>query len=212
MSVKTTGCGQCRQAGEKLFLKGARCRTSKCAVDKRGITPGQHGKKATARKLSEYGKQLREKQKIRRTYGVGESQFRRFFGLATRQKGGTGEILLTMLERRLDNVVFRLKMASSRTQSRQMIVHGHVLVNGGVVSSPSFLVKVGDVVTLAARTVAKSEFVKNVIDKRMNIGIKVPEWLILEKKDRRGEVVRFPERSEISSSIEEHLVVELYSK
>jgi small subunit ribosomal protein S4 len=212
MSAEKPGCGQCRQAGEKLFLKGARCRTAKCPVDKEATTPGQHGKKASTRRLSEYGKQLREKQKVRNMYGLGEAQFRRFFGLALHQRAATGETLIKLLERRVDNVVYRLKMAASRRQARQMIVHGLICINGKAIKSPSILCKAGDMVSLKPAALAKTGFLENVVDKRLNIGIRVPEWLELQKADRRGRVLRAPERSEIGESIEERLIVELYSK
>lgn len=205
-------CRTCRQAGEKLFLKGARCRTSKCAIEKRPTTPGQHGKKASSKKLSEYGRQLREKQNVKFSYGVLERQFRRFFSIASQQKGATGETLISLLERRIDNVIYRLKMAISRKQARQMIVHGHIMVNGRRTKSPSALINVGDVVSLAPATLAHKEFVENVIDKRMSVGVKVPEWLELNKKDRKGAVLRLPLRADVSAPIKEHLIVELYSK
>lgn len=210
MSKNIAACRLCRQAQEKLFLKGARCRSAKCAMEKKAVTPGQHGKKP---KLSEYGKQLREKQKVKVMYGMRERQFRRFFDVATRQKGVTGDILLSLLERRLDNVLFRLRMAFSRDQARKMIVHGHVAVNGQRVSSPSYIVKEQDVVAFCERTVNnKKEFLKNVIDKRLSMSIKVPEWLELQKADRKGVVLRLPERADVTAPIEEHLIVELYSK
>lgn len=208
-------CRLCRQAGEKLFLKGARCRTAKCAIEKRATTPGQHGKRIGSgggRKLSEYGKQLREKQKAKMVYGMRERQFRRFFDIASRQHGVTGEILLSLLERRLDNVLFRLKMAFSREQARQMIVHGHVQVNGKRVRTPSFNIKENDVITLQARTTDRKAFLENVIDKRLSMGVKVPQWLELDKEARKGVVLRLPIRSDVTIPIEEHLIVELYSK
>jgi len=211
-SAKEASCRQCRQAGEKLFLKGARCRTPKCAVEQRTQTPGQHGKKGGAKRLSEYGRQLREKQKVKLMYGVIEEQFRRFFDLSVRQKGATGENLLSLLERRLDNVVFRLKMAISRKQARQMIVHGLVTVNAKRVKSPSYVMAIGDVVTFTLGTLENKEFVENVIDKRINMGIKVPEWLELQKKERKGIVLRLPVRADVGAPIEEHLIVEHYSK
>jgi small subunit ribosomal protein S4 len=212
MISNAASCRECRSAGEKLFLKGARCRTPKCAIEKEIPSPGQHGKKAGTRKLSEYGKQLREKQKVKLMYGVLEEQFKRFFNVSVRQKGATGENLLTMLESRLDNVVFRLKMAISRKQARQMIVHGLVTVNGKRVKSPSSLVNVGDVISFTSKTLENTNFVENVIDKRINMGIKVPEWLELQKKDRSGVVLRMPVRADIAAPVEEHLIVELYSK
>lgn len=212
MTSEVAVCRKCRQAGEKLFLKGARCRTAKCPMEGKALSPGQHGKKAGTRKLSEYGKQLREKQKVKLMYGVLERQFRRFFGIAAKNKGATGENLLSVLERRLDNVLFRLKMAFSREQSRQLIVHGHINVNGKKVKSPSFLINVGDEISLSDSTLKRKDFVEGVIDKRMNIGVKVPEWLELQKLERKGIVLRLPVRSDVTVPIEEHLIVELYSK
>ncbi len=165
-----------------------------------------------SKKLSEYGKQLVEKQKVRDMYGMREKQFQRFFANAVHAQGAPGENLLSMLERRLDNVLYRLKLATTRRQGRQIIVHGHVLVNGRKVYSPSFLVSVNDVVTLASNVADKKEFVEQVIDKRLNIGIKVPEWLELDKQDKKGQVLRLPVRSDIQTPIEEYLIVELYSK
>lgn len=165
------------------------------------------------KKLSEYGKQLYEKQKVKNMYGVREKQFRRFFKLAVRSRdGGPGENLLSLLERRLDNTVYRLKMSTSRTQARQIVVHGHILVNGKKVTSPSYTVSIDDVVSLASKVMNKKVFLENVVDKRLKMGIKVPEWLELDKKDRRGRVLRYPIRSDIQVPIEEHLIVELYSK
>lgn len=164
------------------------------------------------KKLSEYGKQLLEKQKVKEMYGMREKQFRRFFAIATRQQGAPGENLLSLLERRLDNVLYRLKMSVTRAQSRQAIVHGHVCVNGKRVSSPSFLVSQGDVISFKDNVIKKTQFVEQAIDKRLNIGIKVPEWLELNKKDRKGQILRSPVRADIQVPIEEHLIVELYSK
>ncbi len=177
--------------------------------DKKGA-PGQQQKRG--KKLSGYGIQLKEKQKVKEIYGMRERQFRRFFDLATKSEGGAGENLLSLLERRLDNVVYRLKLAVTRTQARQVIVHGHVLVNGKKVSSPSFLVGVNDVVSLAEKVAKKDKFLEQVIDKRLNIAIKVPEWLELNKANRSGMILRFPVRTDIQAPIEEHLIVELYSK
>lgn len=165
------------------------------------------------KKLSEYGKQLVEKQKVKELYGVREKQFRRFFSKAVRAvEGAPGANLLSLLERRLDNVLYRLKFAVTRRQARQIIVHGHVLVNGKKVYSPSFLVSVGDAITLAPNVADKQAFLEQVINKRLNIGIKVPEWLELNAKDHKGNVLRFPVRSDVQTPIEEHLIVELYSK
>lgn len=174
---------------------------------------GEQQQKSQYKKLSEYGKQLYEKQKVKEMYGVRERQFRRFFDVASKQRdGGPGENLLRLLERRLDNAVYRLKMSKTRTQARQIIVHGHILVNGKKVYSPAFLVSLGDVISLDPRVPEKKVFFENVIEKRMKVGIKVPEWLELDKKDRIGRVLRFPVRADIQVPIEEHLIVELYSK
>lgn len=205
-------CSRCRQSGEKLYLKGAKCRTAKCTLENRATAPGQHARRIGTKKLTEYGKQLDAKQKVKLMYGVRERQFKRFFELASKTSGVTGETLLSLLERRLDNVVFRLKMAISRTQARQLTVHGHINVNGKRVKSPSFLVKEGDVVTLSDATLKNAAFVEGVVDKRMAIGVKVPEWLELNKKDRKGVVIRLPIRADVTAAIEEHLIVELYSK
>ena len=212
METNLASCRKCRHAGEKLFLKGAKCRTAKCGVERRAASPGQHGKPTNTKKISEYGKQLMEKQKVKRIYGLRERQFHHFFIKASKLKGVRGENLLALLERRLDNVLYRLKMALSRSQARQMIVHGHVTINGARVSSPSFVVSINDEVALSTGTQAKEVFLKNVVDKRMNIGIKVPEWLELNKDDRKGIVMRLPIRSDITIPIQEHLVVEMYSK
>ncbi len=169
--------------------------------------------KAPRRKLSEYGKQLQEKQKVKEMYGLRERQFKRFFAVASKQRdGGPGDNLLSLLERRLDNTVYKLKMATTRTQARQVITHGHVLVNGKKVYSPSFLVSPEDVISLSQRVEKMETFVKDVIEKRMKVGIKVPDWLELDKKDRVGRVLRVPVRADIQTPIEVHLIVELYSK
>jgi small subunit ribosomal protein S4 len=202
-----SGCRKCRQVGCKLCSRGP-----KCVIEKRDLMPGQHGKKQGMKRVSEYGKQLLEKQKVKFMYGVLERQFRRFFGIAAKSKGVTGEELLNLLERRLDNIVFRLKLAVSRCQARQMIVHGHIVVNGQRVESPSYIVDIGSSVSLSQSTLKKDVFLSCVVDKRMNMGIRVPEWLELEKKERKGIMLRLPVRSDITVPIEEHLIVELYSK
>ena len=168
--------------------------------------------KKTNRKISEYGAQLQEKQKVKEMYGVRERQFRRFFENARNAQGSAGENLLSMLERRLDNVVFRLKLSVSRAQARQNIVHGHILVNVKKVYSPSFLVKIGDEISLASNLSTKEKFLEQVIDKRLNVAIKVPDWIELKKDDRKGLILRLPVRADIQSPIEEHLIVEHYSK
>ncbi|KKP29602.1 MAG: 30S ribosomal protein S4 [candidate division TM6 bacterium GW2011_GWF2_30_66] len=191
----------------KTKVRGTTEQTSKKDVVKK-----KEEAKKGGRKQSEYGKQLSEKQKIKETYGMREKQFRKFFDAAVKSSGATGEVLLSLLERRLDNVVYRLKLANTRKQARQIIVHGHILVNSRKVYSPSFLVSVNDQVSLASNVVDKKEFLEQVIDKRLNIGIKVPEWLELIKQERKGIVLREPARTDIKSPIEERLVVELYSK
>lgn len=190
-------------AGQKSKSNATKS-VNKSEKDARSSRPGK--------KLSEYGKQLLEKQKVKNMYGMREKQFRRFFSIAMCQAGAPGENLLSLLERRLDNVLYRLKLSVTRTQARQIIVHGHVLVNGKSVYSPSFSVSIGDVITLKSNVLKKAQFLEQAIDKRLNIGIKVPEWLELNKKDRVGQVLRNPVRSDIQVPIEEHLIVELYSK
>lgn len=174
-------------------------------------TTGDRPKKNT-KKLSGYGQQLKEKQKVKEMYGMRERQFRRFFKLATKSNQATGEELLSLLERRLDNVLFRLKLATSRAQARQIIVHGHILVNGHKVYSPSYLVVINEEISLAPNVSAKTAFMGQVIDKRFNTGIKVPEWIEIDKKSHKGRILRLPVRSDIQVPIEEHFIVELYSK
>lgn len=191
----------------KTKVRGTTEQTSKKDVVKK-----KEEAKKGGRKQSEYGKQLSEKQKIKEIYGMREKQFKKFYATAVKSSGATGEVLLSLLERRLDNVIYRLKLSNTRKQARQIIVHGHILVNSRKVYSPSFLVSVNDQVSLASNVVDKKEFLEQVIDKRLNIGIKVPEWLELVKQDRKGIVLREPARTDIKSPIEERLVVELYSK
>lgn len=191
---------------------------NKATIEKRAVhgkDKEERGQRTTVKrmkKLSEYGKQLEEKQKVKEMYGVLERQFSRWFSIAASREGGPGENLLSMLERRLDNVVYRLKMATSRKQARQVIVHGHIYVNGKKVYSPSYLVSVNDEISLAPNVMEKKEFLESVVDKRLNIGIKVPDWLELVKNERKGKVLRMPVRSDIQAPIEEYLIVELYSK
>lgn len=168
--------------------------------------------KQRMRKQTEYGKQLSEKQRVKETYGMRERQFRRFFGIATRSEEATGEMLLSLLERRLDNVVYRLRMSQTRRQARQIIVHGHILVNGVKVSSPSYLIKVGDEVRVAPGSLGKEVFVKQVIEKRAAAQVKVPEWLEHDRKENRGKVLRLPVRADIQMQVNENSIVELYSK
>jgi small subunit ribosomal protein S4 len=192
----------------KLFLKGERCYTEKCAIEKRNLPPGQHGKARRA-KLAGYGLQLREKQKVKRIYGVLENQFRRYFESAERQRGITGEMLLQLLERRLDNVVYRLGLSTSRPQARQLVRHGHFLVNGRKVDIPSFSVKAGDVVSVRP-TSAKSTAIAHAIEEVKGRGI--PEWLAFEAEKLSGRVVSLPTREQINLPVQEQLIVELYSK
>ncbi len=200
-------CRICRREGQKLFLKGDRCFTDKCAVARRAYAPGQHGQ--SRRKLSEYGSQLREKQKVRRAYGILEGQFAHYFEMANKAKGVTGENLLTLIERRLDNVVYRLGLAASRPEARQLVSHAHFLVNGKKVNIPSYLVKVGDVITVCetSRQSAKFETVLASTESRI-----VPKWLDMNKETLEGRVVAFADREDIDLPIEEHLIVEYYSK
>jgi|SRR5262245_35624868 small subunit ribosomal protein S4 len=199
-------CRLCRREGMKLFLKGARCFTDKCAIERRNYPPGQHG--LNRGKLTPYGVQLREKQKAKRIYGVLESQFRRYFQWAESERGVTGETLLRLLECRLDNVVYRLGFAASRRESRQMVAHGHFQVNGRKVSVPSYLVKVGDDVRLRATSKLQAR-----IDDNLNAGRgQVPQWLEVEPAARRGTVRSLPLREDIQIPVAEQLIVELYSK
>ncbi len=202
-------CRQCRREGVKLYLKGDKCYSDKCAFTKRGYAPGQHGQGQARKKVSEYGLQLREKQKARRAYGVLERQFRAYFDKAERQKGITGENLLILLERRLDNVVFRLGFGSSRIQARQLVRHGHFTVNGHRVDIPSYLIKPGDVIQVKEGS-KESPLIKEMAE---GLGHKTtPSWLELSAQDLTGKVVRYPTREEIDVPIQEHLIVELYSR
>ena len=201
-------CRQCRREGEKLFLKGEKCFTDKCAIERRSYAPGQHGQKSGAR-LSDFGKQLREKQKLRRIYGMLERQFRGVYARASQAKGVTGESLLQMLESRLDTVVYRMGFGSSRTESRQVVRHNGVLVNGKRVNIPSYVVRPGDVIEVADS--AKGQLrVKAAAEAAESRGI--PEWLQVDTKALKGTFKALPARSELPSNINESLVVELYSK
>ncbi|MCC6456874.1 MAG: 30S ribosomal protein S4 [Caldilineaceae bacterium] len=203
-------CRLCRREGQKLFLKGDRCLSPKCAIEKRNFPPGDHGKKATfRRKVSEYGLQLREKQKARRIYGVMERQFRRYFENADRQKGMTGTTLLTMLESRLDNVVYRLGFADSRSQARQLVRHGHFDVNGRKTNVPSFLVSVGDVVQVRATSQNKLYFKDRSQIMQSN---RTPSWLSLNLMNMSGSVQNQPGREDIEIPLNEQLIVEYYSR
>lgn len=201
-------CRICRRENVKLFLKGDRCYSDKCAFDRRSYPPGEHGERR-GRKVSDYGIQLREKQKIKRIYSLSEKQFHLFFERADRQKGITGVNLLVSLECRLDNVVYRLGFAGSRSQARQLVQHRHFLVNGRSVSIPSFLVKVGDVIELRERS-RKIQIIQDSLDAVVRRG--VPQWLDLDKENLKGVVKSLPVREDLTMPMQEQLVVELYSK
>lgn len=200
-------CRLCRRENLKLFLKGDRCYSDKCAYDRRNYAPGQHGQRRS--KLSDYGIQLREKQKVKRMYGLLEKQFHSYFKKAERQRGITGTSLLVLLERRLDNVVYRLGFANSRIQARLLARHGHFTVNGRKVNIPSYLVKVGDVIEVKEkkRTISLFAEALGAVERRG-----VTKWLELDKDNFRGEVKAFPTREELTMPIQEQLIVELYSK
>ncbi|MBS6942914.1 MAG: 30S ribosomal protein S4 [Clostridiales bacterium] len=199
-------CRQCRREGAKLFLKGDRCFGAKCAIVKRPTPPGQHG--VSRKKQSQYGIQLREKQKARRAYGVLEGQFRGYFQQASRMKGVTGENLLMLLERRLDNVVYRLGMGDSRAHARQLVTHGHIRVNGKKVNIPSFRVKLNDEITIRSG----SQSMENLKQLREEGNRMVPKWLSLDHENLVGKVIAMPQRDDIDLTIEEHQIVELYSR
>jgi len=200
-------CRLCRREGQKLFLKGERCYGNKCAVTKRTYAPGQHG--AQRKKLSEYGVQLREKQKAKRFYGLLESQFKKYFEMAARKKGITGELLLQILESRLDNVVYRMGFATTRAEARQLVRHGHFEVNGKRVNIPSYLVKVNDTISVKEKS-KKLERFKEILDVT---GAKiVPNWLEVDQENLTGKVAALPAREDIDLQVQEHLIVELYSK
>jgi small subunit ribosomal protein S4 len=202
-----TNCRLCRRENLKLFLKGERCYTEKCAYDRRNYPPGQHGQ--SRKKFSDYGTQLREKQKVKRIYGILENQFRNIFKEADRQKGITGETLLALLERRLDNVVYRLGFANSRDEARQLVRHNHFLINQSKVNIPSYLVKPGDVVEIRE----KSKKIVRVLEALEGVARRgVPQWLELDKDQMKGSMKGLPSREEITLPIQEKLIVELYSK
>jgi small subunit ribosomal protein S4 len=201
-------CRLCRREGMKLFLKGERCYTEKCAIEKRNFVPGQHGK-TRKQKLVGYGVQLREKQKVKRIYGVLEDQFRRYFEAAERQRGITGETLLQLLERRLDNVIYRLGLATSRPQARQLVRHGHFTVNGRKVDIPSYSVRAGDTIGVRA-TSQKNPAIGHAIEEVKGRGI--PGWLAFDAGEQTGRIVSLPTREQINLPVQEQLIVELYSK
>lgn len=200
-------CRQCRREGGKLFLKGDKCYSPKCTFNLRATPPGQHGQ-ARQRKMSEYGVQLREKQKCRRAYGVLELQFRHYYEKAANMRGVTGENLLMLLERRLDNVIYRLGLGASRAQARQIVQHGHVCINGKKVDIPSFLVSEGDVITLRERSREQTHFKAL----REGTGRIIPKWLTLDAENLTATVAAKPQRDDIDLSINEQLIVEYYSR
>jgi len=202
---KDEQCRICRREGQKLFLKGSRCYTDKCSVTRRNYAPGDHGQ--GRKKISEYGTQLREKQKTKAFYGVGEKQFRKYFEMAENKKGITGENLLQILESRLDNVVYRLGFGTSRAQARQFVNHGHFEVNGKKVDIASYLVKAGDVI--AVREIKKDN---KTIKENLEIERPTPEWLERDTAKMQGKVLRLASRADVDIPVEEHLIVELYSK
>lgn len=204
---KDEQCRICRREGQKLFLKGSRCYSDKCSVSRRNYAPGEHGQKRA--KLSEYGTQLREKQKTKSYYGVGEKQFRKYFQMASNKKGITGEVLLQILESRLDNVVYRLGYGSSRAQARQLVNHGHFEVNGKKVDIASYLVKPGDVI--AVREIRKdNKIIKANVEE--NAARPVPAWLEKDIENLSGKVITLASREDVDLPVKEHLIVELYSK
>lgn len=200
-------CRLCRREGEKLFLKGTRCLTSKCAIERQNYPPGQHGQ--ARQKLSTYGQQLREKQKTKRIYGVLERQFRRYFFLADSYRGVTGTVLLQLLERRLDNIVYRLGIGSSRAQARQIVRHGHIVVDGRQVNIPSFLVKPGQTITLSEGSRTFKVIAENLENAA---GQERLPWLEWNPENFTGRVLSVPSREDIPTTVNEQLIVELYSK
>jgi small subunit ribosomal protein S4 len=200
-------CRLCRREGEKLFLKGTRCYTEKCAVERRKYPPGQHGQNRG--KLSDYGLQLREKQKVRRVYWIMEDQFRNYFEKASRLKGITGEVLLQLLERRLDNSVYRMGFALNRRESRQLVRHGHFTVNGKKVDMPSYILKDGDIVAVAEQSKELQAITESLAIAEQR---GFPDWVEVDPKSLTGKFVRVPARDEIQLPVQEQLIVELYSK
>jgi small subunit ribosomal protein S4 len=205
---KDAKCRLCRREQEKLFLKGERCYTDKCSFERRKYPPGIHGTKRR-RRLSVFGLQLREKQKVKRIYGMLEGQFHRFYENARKMKGSTGDNLLSLLERRLDNVVYQLGFSRSRNQARQLVRHGHISVNDKKVDIPSYLVKAGDVIQVRSKSKKRTVIVDALEGRDVSV---VPEWLNLDPAKKEGRVERLPERVDITHPINERLIVELYSK
>lgn len=201
-------CKLCRREKNRLFLKGDRCYTDRCAIERRSYAPGQHGQRSS--KLSDYALRLREKQKMRKIYGILEAQFARYFNLAEKQKGHTGENLIKILERRLDNIVYRLGLASSRNMARQLVTHGHILVNNKKVSIPSYLAKIGDAVTVKEKSKELKAVKKSVEKAKEREGF--PVWLEMNFDALTGKINRLPEREEVGLPVEPQLVVEYYSR
>ena len=201
-------CRQCRREGEKLFLKGEKCFTDKCAIERRAYAPGQHGQKSGAR-LSDYGKQLREKQKTRRIYGILERQFRKIYAEANRSKGVTGERLLQLLEARLDNVAYRMGFGASRSEARQVVRHNGILVNGKRVNIPSYVVSPGDMVEVAEKAKAQLRLKASAEAAESR---HIPEWLEVDTKALKGKFKALPAQAELSTTVNESLIIELYSK
>ena len=198
-------CRECRREGCKLFLKGERCTTKKCAMERRPVAPGQHG--TGRKKVTEYGTQLREKQKVKKAYGIQEKQFRKYYDEAERMKGVTGENMLSLIERRLDNVVYRMGIGSSRKECRQIVNHCQITVNGKTVNIPSYRVKVGDVIAVKENK-RELEMFKQLKDMKMVM----PKWLEFNTASLEGKVLALPQRDDIDLSIKEHLIIELYSR
>lgn len=207
--AKYTGasCKLCRREGCKLFLKGDRCVTGKCAIDRRPTVPGQHGEASLRKKSTGYALQLREKQKVKRAYGLLETQFKKYYLEAKRQKGATGEVMLSLLERRLDNVVYRLGFGVSRVQCRQIVNHKHITVNGKVINIPSYQVKVGDIIAVKQSDLDSAMF-KDIKGSK----IIAPKWLEVDANALSGKVIAKPARDDIDLNISEHLIIELYSR
>ena len=199
-------CRLCRREGEKLFLKGTRCYSSKCALAKRGYAPGQHGPAGSRRKRSEYGLQLREKPKTKRFYGVQEKQFRNLYERADRQKGNTGVNFLRLLELRFDNIVYRLGLAESRAEARQLVTHGHFTVNGKKANIPSMTLEAGDEIAVAEGSRSKPRF------KELEVNRTIPHWLSLDAENLKGKIVQVPNREDVDVEVTERLIVELYSR
>ncbi len=198
-------CRQCRREGCKLFLKGERCVSKKCAFERRPVIPGQHG--ASRKRVTEYGTQLREKQKVKKAYGILEKQFRKYYEEAERMKGVTGENMLSLIERRLDNVIYRMGIGASRSECRQIVNHGHITVNGRRVNIPSYIVKVGDVIA-----VKENKKDLEMFKQLKGMKIVMPKWLEFNADTLTGKILAMPQREDIDLNIQEHLIIELYSR